>query len=300
MKTLPSSTRKSDTPITTSLRNFLRRHDWPQILHLQEVKINPSDESTKAAVRYAVNNCRSGPDDGPPYVVHFCLPRDKYNANGFGKKVYGVATIIRQDFFDAEVSAVREVDWDLEGRVLVTETHSRLSIWNIYAVNGTANVYKSPDTGQPSGTRHDRKLAFHAAMLDECRRLEANGWRLVLSGDLNVASQPIDGHPRLRTKPDQHAKNRADFNTKFLDEDAVDGLHAVDSFRHLHPNKKRYSWMPRTQEWKSSCDRVDYVLLSRSLLGPELVNADVLMTELDRGPSDHVPVYVQLDVHFLV
>ena len=186
IKPVRPSIPRADAPITTSLRNFLRRHHWPQLLHLQEVKINPADESTKRSVESAVNLCRSGADGGPRYQVRFCLPRDRFNANGFGRKIYGVATVIREDFLKNEVENVREVDWDTEGRVLVIETRSRLSLWNVYGVNGTGNPYKSPVTGELAGTRHDRKLAFHELMLTECQRLEKEGWRLVLAGDFNV------------------------------------------------------------------------------------------------------------------
>ena len=82
IKPVRPSIPRADAPITTSIRNFLRRHHWPHILHLQEVKINPSDESTKRSVENAVNLCKSGADEGPRYQVRFCLPSDKYNANG--------------------------------------------------------------------------------------------------------------------------------------------------------------------------------------------------------------------------
>lgn len=286
--------KKPGTPITTSLRDFLRRQSWPHIVHLQEVKIKPSDEDTKAGVENAVNHCRSGKDDGPQYVVRFCLPRDAYNATRLGGRLYGVATIIRADFLEACVTDVREVDWDQEGRVLVVETRQRLSIWNIYAVNGTTSPYRDSLTGKVIGTRHDKKLAFHKALIDECKQLEDQGWKLVLAGDFNVAREQIDGFPKLRTKPEQHIKNREDFNRKFFDDEA--GLRMMDSFRYLNPKKRRYTWLPRTREWRTSCDRVDYVLCSRQLLdGGHVVGADILMTEADRGPSDHVPIFVSLD-----
>ena len=286
---------RPDTPITTSLRNFLRRHHWPQILNLQEVKINPDDKVSQRAVEKAVNLCRSGPDDGPEYTVKFCLPRDRYNATGFGRKVYGVITIIRDDFLRDHVTTVREVDWDVEGRVLVVETRSKLAIWNIYAVNGTTNPYRDPTNGDVKGTRHDRKLAFHQSLLDECKRMESDGYRHVLAGDLNVARAPIDGYPKLRMKPEQHVKNREDFNTKFFDSE--DGMQALDSYRHLNPKKKKYTYHPRNRDWKSSCDRVDMIILSKQL-GEEgtLVGADILESEAERGPSDHVPLYVSLDL----
>lgn len=290
---------KADTPITTSLRNFLKRHGWPQILQLQEVKIRPSDHATKAALERAVNTCRSGGDDGPHYDVRFCLPRDKYNCNGFGGRLYGVATVIRSDFLESHVSNVRQVDWDGEGRVLIVDTKDCLSIWNVYAVNGTLNAHKDPETGEPIGTRHDKKLAFHRLMADECKRLRQNNISLILAGDFNVAREEIDGYPRLRTKPDQHIHNRKDFNDRFFD--STGGANLVDCFRHLHPKRKKYSWLPRNREWKLSCDRVDYVLCSQDLItkNPSLTEADILMTESDRGPSDHCPLWASFDLRNL-
>lgn len=282
---------------SASLRHFLKRHGWPQILGLQEVKINPADLDTQARFRAAVNPTKrdaDGGDVGPEYVVRFSLPRDKYNATGFARKVYGVAVVIRKDFYDEHVDRVREVDWDLEGRVVIVETHSKLSIWTIYAVNGTSNHYRDPDTGRVIGTRHDRKLAFHKLMLDECLLLQRRGYRLVLAGDFNVARSSMDGHPNLRAKPEQHVKNRADFEAKFLTQ-AHTSLQAIDSFRHLNPDTKKYTYHPRNREWRSSCDRVDLILVSRTL-GPSLLRADILESPAERGPSDHVPHFVELQL----
>ena len=54
----------------------------------------------------------------PGYKAFFSLPRDKYNATGFGGKVYGVCMLVRQDALSPEAT-VTDVDWDLEGRVLL-------------------------------------------------------------------------------------------------------------------------------------------------------------------------------------
>jgi len=313
------SNARKHTPSAPSLRAILQRNSWPQILNLQEVKINPADEATKRAVERAVNQNPLHPDDGPEYTVRFCLPRDQHNALGFGRKVYGVASIIRRDFMMQDVETVREVDWDLEGRVLVVETRSKLCIFNVYAVNGTDNAYKDPKTGAVSGTRHDRKLAFHELLLQDSLRLEKDGWRVVLTGDMNISCTPIDSFPALRVHPEQHVRNRADYNKKFLAIDNHDGLRAVDTFRYLHPTTRKYTWISTSKPWLSSCDRVDHILISRSLIETKghgsqdaaskaqslglaapprvsLIEADVLMTEVDRASSDHVPVYVNLSI----
>lgn len=286
------------------LRAFLRRQGWPILLFLQEVKIKPDDSATTAAVEKAVRRHPDEPRGSPNYRAHFCSPSDKHNARGFGGRVYGVCTIIREDFYDLAVDRVRPVSWDNEGRFLITETNPttftpKLALINVYAVNGTDNPYKDPATGTASGTRHDRKLRVHALLQQECRALEAAGFRCIIAGDLNIARAAIDGFPNLRTFPTQHCVNRADFEARFiLDQDSAalesaPCLGMLDAFRYLHPSRRGYTYYPRTKRFGESCDRVDMMLIS-PLLEPFLEAAGMLETPADRGPSDHVPLYARL------
>lgn len=310
-----SAHNSSRPPTPTRLRDVLRRYSWPSMLLLQEVKIAPEDASTKRAVEVAIQPGVDEPPDAPSYKAFFSLPKDKYNARGFGRKVYGVCSVIRQDFFDAHVERVREVDWDLEGRFLVCETKSiqslpKLAIYNLYAVNGTDAPYKDPDSGRPFGTRHDRKLRVHKLLQAECQALMSRGFQIVLAGDFNVARAPIDGHPNLRTSPKQHCINRADFDARFfhrgtaLGDDSEkaekggeveddEGLGMVDSFRHLHGDKAGYTYYPRGRGFGTSCDRVDMILTSASLKD-RIAEAGIHETADDRGTSDHVPLYIHL------
>lgn len=227
------------------LRAFLKRHHWPEILFLQEIKISPSDKKTPAALSSTVNTSLGKHDilsNQKRYTVDVNLPRDKFNARGFGGKVHGVGTLIREDFASQYVSCTRHAEWDLEGRVTIVELHTGtpaghslsgpatnpdypeedagprqpLALVNVYAVNGTANPYRSPDTGKVTGTRHDHKLAFHRRLRDECAALERRGFAVVIAGDLNIARGALDGWPSLRTYPRQHCLNRADFNRLFF------------------------------------------------------------------------------------
>ncbi|KZF23972.1 DNase I-like protein [Xylona heveae TC161] len=325
----------------TGLRSFLRRQSWPQVVCLQEVKISPTDTATQRAVQQAITP-RNTEDTGPSYTAHFDLPTDNQNCRGFGQKMYGVAVLLRDDFASKYVQRVRGVDWDHEGRVLVVEcmfpchpssslptqsqspspssftssTISKFAILSIYAPNGTTNPYRDPVTGSVTGTRHDRKLAFHTLLLRECQMLESQDFKLVLAGDFNVARDQRDGYPNLRTRPEQHVLNRRDFIVKFLADGGGGGvagasaktledidkvapnktqprLHAIDTFRHLHPNTRKYTYYPRNKPWGTSCDRVDMVLVSRGLES-RLVAADMLDSPGDRASSDHVPIYVEL------
>ncbi|KAK4632733.1 hypothetical protein CLAFUR0_03039 [Fulvia fulva] len=301
---------ESSASPSSSLRDVLRRYEWPAMLLLQEVKINPDDTATQRAVERAVNPITDEPGL-PSYRVFFCLPSDKHNARGFGRKVYGVCNIIRQDFFDRYVERVREVSWDLEGRFLVCETKPcgllpKLAIFTVYAANGTDNPYKDPESGQIVGTWHDRKLQVHELLETECRALEARGVQVVLAGDMNIARMKLDGHPNLRTTPEQHCVNRADFERRFFASGAGSkeecgatgalsggGLNMIDSWRHFYPRKAGYTYYGRSRPFGSSCDRVDMILLSRAM-EDRLVNAGIHETLADRGPSDHVPLFVEL------
>ncbi|KAF2499606.1 DNase I-like protein, partial [Lophium mytilinum] len=273
-----------------SLRAFLLRHRWPHLLLLQEVKISHNDETTQRAVRVAVNRPCQSDDDGPSYVVHFTLPRDAHNATGFGGRIYGVASIVRSDFFDSSVTEIRDVDWDLEGRVHIIELKQEISIFNIYAVNGTNNPYRSPTTGAVVGTRHDRKVAFHKLLLEESKSIEAQGGNVILAGDLNIARSTLDGWPGLRTIPEDHVKNRKDFNAKFFEDE--DGLQAADVWRELKGSERRYTYFPRSAPWGSSCDRVDLIIASRRFFrAGSVLDTGILDSAEERGPSDHVPLW---------
>lgn len=341
------------------LREFLHRHRWPEILFLQEIKISPLDKKTPSALLNFVNTPLGEDDTLQPdtrYTLDVNLPRDKYNARGFGGKIYGVGTLLREDFASQYLADIRHADWDLEGRVSIVELRARwqtkdigyteqththmhthghpvasdgdqiraparhddrpLALLNIYAVNGTTAPYRSPETGKVVGTRHDHKLAFHTRLLDECLELERRGFSVVIAGDLNIARGRLDGHPNLRTFPRQHCVNRADFNAKFFESqdntraeaylaDAGDktgkesrqgGFDGVDVFRALKGKERRYTYHPRSgEDWGSSCDRVDFIVVSKALVDAERVlDTDILDSPQERGTSDHVPITAKI------
>ncbi|MCJ1319506.1 hypothetical protein MMC15_004842 [Xylographa vitiligo] len=304
----PASSRESSpAPPSTSLRDCLQRWKWPQVVCLQEVKIARSDAKTQQAVCKAVraprNVVHDDSEQDPGYSAHFSLPRDKYNARGFGGKVYGVCTLVRDDLMSEEHLSVgdfiKEVAWDLEGRVLILELPSRkLAVFNIYAVNGTENAYRDTLTGEVTGTRHDRKRAFHTDLQAECMSYESRGWTVVVAGDLNIARTPLDGFPGRRTGG-AHVANRIDFEAKFMATKQEGGLGMVDTYRTLHEGERKYSYRGRGREWGSSCDRVDLILLSNTRVTGEriaLIEADILDDEAERGPSDHVPLYTTVQI----
>jgi len=170
-----------------------------------------------------------------------------------------------------------------------------LVVINGYWVNGTSNPYRDPNTGTVHGTRHDHKLRFHAHMLQLCKHLESEGNTVLLLGDMNIARARIDGHPNLRTSPVQHVHNRADFNAKFFTD--ADGLQGVDVFRYFHGEKRKYTYRGRGRPWGESADRVDLIIASKVLVEQAtVVNTNICDTPEARGHSDHVPLWIELDL----
>ncbi|KAJ4418092.1 hypothetical protein N0V82_005755 [Gnomoniopsis sp. IMI 355080] len=337
-------TAKQSAFVGNPLREFLRRHGWPQIVFLQELKISPLDKKTPTALLSAINTPVDTEDEikrDRRYTLDVNLPRDKHNARGFGGKLYGVGTLLREDFASEYVEDVRHADWDLEGRITIVElrpgqtnidvnptqpiaqvnhykpsaaTTRPLALLNVYAVNGTTAPYRSPHSGQVTGTRHDHKLAFHTRLRNQCLEIESRGFAVVIAGDLNIARGRLDGHPSLRTYPQQHCLNRADFNVKYFGHEDNERAEAytgelseaseaskarfdgVDIFRALKGKERRYTYHPRSgDDWGSSCDRVDFIVVSKALFeSGRVIKTDILDSPQERGTSDHVPLMVEL------
>ena len=291
--------------------------------------------------------------DGPAYDAHFALPRDRFNARGpsGSGKVYGVCTLLRRDL---ENVTVKEMEWDVEGRVLVLEipspqpvgsslkatsiTHTLshepapaiavratkgkgrgLAVFNVYAVNGTTLPYRDPATGTIIGDRHGHKRRFHTRLASAVLAYQAEGWDVVIAGDLNISRSHLDSFPAQRMGK-EHMDNRADFERKFISAQGG-GLGMIDAFREIHGEERIYTYRPPGKPWGSGMDRVDLILCSGAMRGRydggkdgagtdhgrrqqdmkeqgkgwRLVEADILDTEEERGPSDHVPLYVGVE-----
>jgi len=252
---------------------------------------------------------------------------------GGNGRVYGVCMLVRRDVAQREGVRVREVEWDQEGRVLALEipgasagdgsktgagggvdgvgagqgSGGGLVVLGVYAVNGTTLPYRDPSTGTIMGDRHAHKRRFHTHLKDEVVRYEGDGWDIVVAGDLNVSRSSLDSYPSQRMGA-EHVANRADFERKLMN--ARGGLGMVDSFREVKGQERKYTYRPPGRPWGAGMDRVDLILCSRGMGENEsgkgmwnkqrkdrkwrLVDADILDTEKERGPSDHLPLYVDV------
>ena len=106
----------------------------------------------------------------------------------------------------------------------------------------------------------------------------------MLCGDINIARNDIDVHPRER-KADvigQRPEERAIFS-KLL------GEHLVDVGRSLAPdNEGLFTWWPpwRNMRQRNIGWRIDYILASPSIAS----RAEACTVLTDVGTSDHAPV----------
>ena len=120
---------------------------------------------------------------------------------------------------------------------------------------------------------------------------------MIIAGDLNIARSAIDGFPGIRLAP-SHVANRQDFESKFMASPEAGGLGMIDSFRTLHGQERKYTYRSHGRPWGSSCDRVDLILVSSTLANTQeaLFEADIFDEEVERGPSDHLPSYVTVEL----
>lgn len=165
---------------------------------------------------------------------------------------------------------------DQEGRVIVAE-YPKFILVTVYTPNSGSELKRLP-------YRQEWDIAF----LDYMKELEQEK-PVVICGDLNVAHRDID---IARAKPNYN--KTAGYMQEEID--GMDNLHSagfVDTFRHLHPEKVKYSWWSyrANAREKNIGWRIDYFLAS-SALESKIKEADVYDHVVG---SDHCPVFVDLD-----
>jgi exodeoxyribonuclease-3 len=187
-----------------------------------------------------------------------------------GRGYSGVAILVRRGF-TASAPAFSHPSFDHEQRVVVAEIGAS-RIASIYVPNG--------------GKDYDAKLAFLEALGQWSARAVSSG-PLVICGDLNVAREERDVHPKER-KPNQigtRPEERALLG-RLIDR----GL--VDVGRTLDPaNDNLFTWWApwRNLRQRNIGWRIDYVLASEALAA----TASSAVSMRAFGTSDHAPLVVE-------
>jgi exodeoxyribonuclease-3 len=225
------------------------------------------------------------------------FPREPFEGLGYncavhGQKSYnGVAILSKYPLEDITPrlpggAPLPNAEGDDHARYLeavVSGTKGVVRVASIYAPNG--NPVDSP--------KFDYKLAWLARLNRHAEKLLAAEEPVVLMGDYNIIPQDKDAHnPKGWLKdalfqPQSKAALRR-----------IENLGYADAFRTLHPEGGHYTFWDFFGSWeRDNGIRIDHVLLS-----PQAADR-LTACEIDRyvrgdseKPSDHVPIWVELDI----
>jgi exodeoxyribonuclease-3 len=222
--------------------------DRPDVVCLQELKATAAQIPAESKV--------------PDYHAYF------HTLKGYS----GVSLHVRKDLFAVD-PVFSHPPFDMESRIVQVE-HGDLVIASVYVPNG--------------GRDYPAKLAFIKSLIEWSLKLTADGRRLILCGDMNIARTEMDVHPKER-KPNavgQRPEERALFETLL-------GTHLVDLGRQFDPdNANLFTWWApwRNLRARNIGWRLDYVLASPAI-GER---ATTCVVQADVGTSDHAPVMLTI------
>jgi exodeoxyribonuclease-3 len=200
---------------------------------------------------------------------------DGYWAFWHGQKGYsGVAVLVAKELAVVEPSVAHPA-FDFEQRIATVDLlsgHEPLTVASVYVPNG--------------GKDYEAKLEFLTALDRWASDAALEGRCVVLCGDLNVAREERDVHPKER-KPNQIGTRPAerDVLERLISRDLVDVGRALDP-----DNDNLFTWWApwRNRRQRNIGWRIDYVLAS-SRLAAEARSSSV---QREVGTSDHGPVVV--------
>jgi exodeoxyribonuclease-3 len=208
------------------------------------------------------------------------LPFDLRDVDGYwsfwhgGKGYSGVGLLVSRAFAVAEPSLAHPA-FDFEQRIATCDlllASQTLTIATVYVPNG--------------GKDFEAKLRFLDALDGWAAEAAGEARTIVVCGDLNVAREERDVHPKER-KPNQ-------VGTRPVEREALTRLlsrNLVDVGRTLDPdNDQLFTWWApwRNLRQRNIGWRIDYVLAS----GPLAARAESATVQREVGTSDHGPVVV--------
>jgi exodeoxyribonuclease-3 len=221
--------------------------EQPDVVCLQEIKASPEQVPALLAA-----------PEG--YSIYW------HGAGGYS----GVALMLRHGFF-TEPPSFSHPSFDMEQRIVVAET-AGVRVASVYVPNG--------------GKDYAAKLRFLEALAGWVAETKSGDPALLICGDLNVAREDRDVHPRERkagqigTRPEERALLQ-----RVLDGGLVDVGRALDP-----DNDSLFTWWApwRSLRQRNIGWRIDYVLAAPALSARAATS--VSMREF--GTSDHAPVVV--------
>jgi len=195
------------------------------------------------------------------------------------KKGYsGVVAYSKQEPQKVTTSFLRP-EFDNEGRVIQLD-YKDFILFNIYFPNG-----------QMSDERLKYKLDFYDWFLNYANKLKDQGKSLIITGDFNTAHNEIDlKNPKPNSKRSGFLRIERDVLDQMVD------MGYVDTFRHFHPDRVKYSWWSyRFSARKNNAGwRIDYFFVTKDLIDKGVVKKAFI--DNDVFGSDHCPVGVIVEI----
>jgi exodeoxyribonuclease-3 len=210
-----------------------------------------------------------------------------YGAIWHGQKSWNGVAILARDTTPTET-----------GRGLPGDPEDVQSRYIEAVVNGVIIGGLYLPNGNPApGPKFDYKLKWFERLITHAAKLIDSGAPAMLAGDFNVMPTELDVYKPERWVDDAlfRPETRAAFN-RLLEQGWCDAL------RTMHPNEVIYTFWDyfRNAYGRNAGLRIDHLLLSPSLT-PALKAAEVDREVRGREkPSDHTPVWVELDLKKIV
>lgn len=222
-------------------------------------------------------------DDGFPRTA---FEDAGYNCAVHGQKSYnGVAILSKRPIEDVS-PRLPGSDEDEQARYLeavIRGDKGMVRVASIYAPNG--NPWPGP--------KFDYKLAWMERLYQHAKSLLTAEEPVVLLGDYNIIPQDKDA-----AKPSAWTKDALFQPSSKAALRRIENLGYTDAFRALHPEAGHYTFWDYFGSWeRNNGIRIDHALLSPQALDLlQHVGIDKDVRGASEKPSDHVPVWVTLDI----
>jgi len=221
--------------------------------------------------------------------VDAAFPRELFEDLGYrvethGQKSFnGVAILSRLPLEDV-VRGLPGDDTDAQARWIEATVIGRRAV-------RVAALY-APNGNPAPGPKYDYKLAWMARLRDRAAALLATEEPVVLAGDYNVIPQAIDA-----ARPEAWVEDALYLPASRAALQRLLNLGFSDAFRLRHPGPGHYSfWDYQAGAWpRNDGIRIDHLLLSPQ--AADLLRDAAIDKAVRAGdkPSDHVPVWIDLD-----
>ena len=172
-------------------------------------------------------------------------------------------------------------DDDKQARYIEAAVAGKI-IGSIYAPNG--NPWPGP--------KFDYKLAWLDRLARHAGNLVAEGVPLILSGDINVAPEPIDIYETRSY--DDNALVQPEARERYQ---SILKAGLSDVFRHFDATGSGYTfWDYRRRRWERNAGlRLDHILVNNKVLSSvRSIYADSAVRGLENA-SDHAPVWIEIE-----